>query len=363
LQPGVFIQNQPGLPGFASSFPASFGLEQEHFILKNGAAPSPADVVELFTRLARRGLGVYERPTDGTAGVVALETRSGRLEIKTDGFTHVLEVAFPPLRYPSELLTLYNEVWGGIRQEIEPLGLALQMGGCLPDELVDRQSFPVSADSLERQRVLLTREMPHEPFSVDLLSAVMCATHVHLPAASPGVYGLLPFLYSYEYLIPLLFSTSHEFRGQTAHCVRPLMYRDSFTDSYPATAFPVQVPDSLDAHRALIAASHPFVRDYSFIVPRSFGTVEFRTACAQDSAQAALELTALYIAIWHLAQHGVMSAVANPCAHFYRVCELGLAGCVANVGEDIGRLKTVCEQLPAAWAVYAGQALARFQSR
>lgn len=360
MQPGILMQNQSGLPGVATAFPASFGLEQEHFILKAGAAPAPADIVELFTRLARRGLGAYKQPTDGTAGIVALETKSGRLEIKTDGFTHVLEVAFPPLCYPAELFTFYDEAWGGIRQEIEPLGLTLHPGGCLLEELADRQSFPVSADSLERQRVLLTREMPAQPFSVDLLSAMMCATHVHLPARGPGVYRLLPFLYSYEYLIPLLFSTSHEFRGQTAHCVRPLMYRDSFADSYPATAFPVQVPDSPDAHRALIAASRPFVRDYSLIVPRSFGTIEFRTACAQPSAQAALELTALYIAIWHLAQHGVTSAVANPRAHFYRVCELGLAGCDANVGEDVSRLKTVCEQLPSAWAVYGLQALKRF---
>jgi hypothetical protein len=360
MQPGVFLQNQSGMPGIAASFPTSFGLEQEHFILKNGAAPSPGDIVELFTRLSRRGLGVYERTTDGTAGVVALVTRSGRLEIKTDGFTHVLEVAFPPLRYPSEMLMLYDEAWGGILQEIEPLGLALQMGGCLSNELTDRQSFPVSADSLERQRVLLTREIPQERFSVDLLSAVMCATHVHLPATSPGVYRLLPFLYSYEYLIPLLFSTSHEFNGQQAHCVRPLMYRDSFADSYPATAFPVHIPDAPDAHQALIAASHPFVRDYSFIVPRSFGTVEFRTACAQPSAQAALELTALYIAIWHLAQAEIMSAVANPRAHFYRVCEVGSVGVDAAVSADITRLKTVCEQLPSAWAGYGLAALARF---
>lgn len=218
----------------------------------------------------------------------------------------------------------------------------------------------MSAQSLERQEILLTREMPQAPFSIDLFSAVMCATHVHLPATSPGVYGLLPFLYSYEYLIPLLFSTSHAFRGQSAHCVRPLMYRDSFTDSYPATAFPVQVPDSPDAHRALIAASYPFVRDYSFIVPRSFGTVEFRTACAQDSARAALELTALYIAIWHLSRQGVMSAVPNPRDHFYRVCELGLTGCDANAGKDVGRLRIVCEQLPDVWAGYGLGALGRF---
>lgn len=360
MQSGVFLQNQSALPGLATLFPASFGLEQEHFILKAGAAPNPADIVELFTRLSCRGLGAYKQPTDGTAGVVALETQSGRLEIKPDGFTHVLEVAFPPLQHPAEMLMLYDEVWGGIWQEIEPLGLTLQMGGCLPHELADRHSFPVSAQSLERQEVLLTRKMPQAPFSIDLFSAVMCATHVHLPATSPGVYGLLPFLYSYEYLIPLLFSTSHEFNGQTVHCVRPLMYRDSFADSYPATAFPVQVPDSPDAHRALIAASHPFVRDYSFIVPRSFGTVEFRTACAQPSAQAALELTALYIAIWHLAQQGIVSAVAEPRAHFYRVCELGLAGSAGNVVEDVARLKLVCEQLPSAWAVYGLQALKRF---
>ena len=93
-----FFQNQSGLSGLNSLFPASFGLEQEHFILKAGAAPAPADIVELFTRLSRRGLGVYSKPTDGTAGIVALETRSGRLEIKPDGFTHVLEVAFLPLQ-------------------------------------------------------------------------------------------------------------------------------------------------------------------------------------------------------------------------------------------------------------------------
>ncbi len=361
MQSRFLPQNQPGFSGPDSFFPASFGLEQEHFILKDGAAPNSDDIVELFNRLSRRGLGVYNKPTDGTAGVVALETRFGRLEIKTDGFTHVLEVAFPPLRYPAELITLYDDAWGGIRQEIEPMGMTLQMGGCLPNELADRQSFPVSADSLKRQQILLTREMPQALFSVDLLSAVMCATHVHLPATSPGVYGLLPVLYSYEYLIPLLFSTSHEFRAQTAHCVRPLMYRDSFADSYLVTAFPVQIPNSPDAHQALIAASHPFVRDYSFIVPRSFGTVEFRTACAQDSAQAALELTALYIAIWHLAQQGVMSTIADPRSHFYRVCELGLAGSDGNVTEDIARLKLVCEQLLPAWAMYGLGALGRFQ--
>lgn len=338
---------------------SSFGIEQEHFLLKAGDVPTADDIVTLFIRLAKRGLGSYVQPTDGTAGMVVRKMALGQLEIKTDGCTHVLEVAFPPLCHPAELLALYEETWGSIREEIIPLGLTLIEGGCLPNELGNYQKFPVSAEAQSRQQRLMMRPMPQKQFSVALLSTVMAATHVHLPTTDTSDYALLPFLYSYEYLVPLLFSRSHEFRGHQAQCVRALMYRDSFADSYAATAFPTRIPNSPESHQALVDASESFVRDYSFIVPRSFGTLEFRTACAQPSAEEALQLTALYMSIWQLAQGRQLSAVLAPRDHFYRVCELGAAGLDPNAAIDVAHLWVMSQHLPDPWKPYADRVLRR----
>lgn len=339
----------------------SVGVEQERFILKHGVAPTCTDITNLLARMARKGVCSYQLSSDHTAGIATRTTPWGTLDIKPDGFTHVLEVAFPPVPTPTIFESMHAETWGYIREAAQQEGLYFSDIGCLPDHLPNEQAFPVSALAADRQGKLLKRPLPTRTFGSVMLSSVMAATHVHLPAlrSSASTMALIPVLYSYEYLVPWLFSRSRQFRGHWAHCVRPLIYRDSFADSYRAAGFPVRVPNSLETYDQLVADSESFVRDYSFIVPRSFGTVEFRTACSQASVEAILELIGLYRAIWQLALLGEFSAVPDSRSHFYAVCEHGSAVVDPAAQSDLERLRTVSESLPDEWAVFARRALSR----
>jgi hypothetical protein len=66
-----------------------------------------------------------------------------------------------------------------------------------------------------------------------------------------------------------------------AHCLRLLLIQDGFEDAYCFFGFPKSLPKNETEYEKQKNAATGLFRDYSLVVPRSFGTWEFRSACCQ----------------------------------------------------------------------------------
>lgn len=328
----------------------TIGVEQEHFVFRNGLPPQPADMEALFRMLTAKGFAVCDYRHDGTIGAVSQPTSSGPVIIKNDGCTHVLEVAFPPLFHPGHLRTLYEDVWGSLQASLDRLGMTIQYGGCLEQLPPGTVLYPPTEAAQRRQQKLLKRPLPDAPFAVSSLSPVMCATHIHIGLPDALRFRLLPTLYRYEYLVPLLYSTSPSFRNQSVHCARPLIYRDSFQSDYQACAFPADIPTNSSSYQQMLHRTTPFIRDYTFIAPREFGTLEFRTSCSQTHVQPILELIGFRLAAILLALQSPIGQTPKGMHYFfYEVCRSGPAAAADLLEGDLNRLGRIADKLPAAY--------------
>ncbi|MBL0941238.1 MAG: hypothetical protein IBJ00_00680 [Alphaproteobacteria bacterium] len=309
---------------YTSSFSPLFGLEQEHFIFKDGVPPTKKDVEDFFILLNNYGYLVQVRNEEGKIGAIAKNTKYGLITIKNDFCTHILEVAFPPLQNLLNLEILYVETWNLISSQLRRLGIKIHYGGVLKELPNNTILYTPDQSAALRQSRLIQREVPSLKYSEVKFFAVICATQIHLNVHESQLYIYLDRLYSFEYLIPLLFSTSKIFLNHHAHCVRPLIYRDSFKSCYQAFAYPYIIPDSREKYNGMIKSSVSYLKDYSFIVPRrDLGTIEFRTACAQTDVKRIIELIVLRYAIFLIAQN--FRSHSSTCSSFlfYKVCENG----------------------------------------
>jgi hypothetical protein len=228
------------------------------------------------------------------------------------------------VRTADELKTIVDNVEEKLSRSIMSCGLRRRSGAVLeriPDHTV---IVPCNAESELRIARLLARELPRAPFAHRMFDAAICATQVHLDVLDDGLYSLLPGLYAIEYLVPLLFANGSTFAGQHAHCVRPLIWRDCFSQSYLAHGFPDPVPASAAEHGRLLDATPGFIRDYTLIAPRPMlGSVEFRSACAQDTLARIIELIALRLASYAAARAHQIAPRSGMREHFHDVCDTG----------------------------------------
>lgn len=302
-----------------------FGVEQEHFILKNGKPPQHTDIEDLFNLLRQNGFYPICINGDGKIGTIAKETTHGTLSIKNDFCTHILEVAFPPLSNLNDFICYYEENFETIKAALFSLGMNIEYGGILhtlPNEVI--LYAPNQATTIRQQR-LVNRYVEPKRFSEVKFFAAICATQIHVEMPTNDLYNYLPQLYAYDYLAPLFFSNSKLFNNQRAHCVRPLIYRDSFDLSYRTYGFPSFIPKSQSDYENFIKNSTGFIKDYCLIIPREdLGTIEFRSACAQNSIATILELIVLRILVTYAARYAYQEEPQNIQEQFYKVCETGL---------------------------------------
>jgi hypothetical protein len=302
----------------------SFGIEQEHFFFaSNGGVPERSQLRAFIDAVKHTASSQSLRSNSLDLLAIDLITPLGPVRVKTDFCTHIIEVVFPPLRELNAFELLYENVFDAIHRAAEQTDLEVRLGGSL-DSLPADTILEVGESDQDgkRLRALLGRKMPKTTYAVPMFQAGICATQVHLNILDDSFYDMLPLLYAYEYLIPLLFSNSKSFLGQSAHCVRPLVYRDNFDNDYLAHAYPVKIPTTRGDYESLLTNSQPFIRDYSFICPSKHGTVEFRTGCSQNTSIAVCELIALRIAIYLAAQQRIaVHAYDRRRETFYNVCE------------------------------------------
>ena len=277
----------------------TFGIELERFIFtKEEMPPSLDEINSVFARLLEWGMTV--KAYDREAGLIAIkrELPTGPLVVKNDFCSHIFEVAYPPARTVAEFTAIFQQSEQEIQLVLRDFSIAVRLGGALaamPTTIIYR---PSDSDYVrKRMSQYEKRPVPKRPFSHRNFFAGMSSTHIHLNVLEEPFYPRLPALYSVEYLIPLLYSQSPVFNGCRAHCVRPLMYKDGFAESYRTVAIPDPIPSRPRQYHEFLAASRGFIRDYSFIAPSWHGTVEFRTACSQPTLDEIIELLALRVAI------------------------------------------------------------------
>jgi hypothetical protein len=253
--------------------------------------------------LARRGGYEIRSQTEGQ-GFFCLgqDTSSGYISIKPDFAMHLLEVSLPPRRNEEELRALLQQTLRVLDESLAEAGLYRDERSIVSDpgarfELAEVgrlrgyvEQFPA------RSETSAELYFPHYP-------ALIASTHVHLNVPLDRSLGLMQFMYELEWLAIRLFSKSYFFDGREYGCARVLLYEDSLGESYRLKTVPEKVPTTLDEYVAAFNSSpayfsaDPFfpVRDLSFIRPRHFGTLEFRSACSQSRVEEILDVAAFRV--------------------------------------------------------------------
>jgi hypothetical protein len=276
--------------------------------------------------------------------MVNRDVNGGYISIKNDFCTHILETSLPPKKNLHELEQLFTETWELLDELLEKRGITRSNEASLA--ALPPNWSPIPNPRLEWFKQRRPSAPPSEYWHQNF-GAFICATQIHLNLLGPNFFALLPKLYSFEYLTPLLYTRSPRFDTKQAHCTRPLVYRDNYPTDYIANAFPENIPATAAQYEEMIAKTPGFIRDYTFIAPRKFGTIEFRTGCSQ---QTFFEITAIAA----LKTAGFIAAGMNTSAprtsreDFFEICKTGKIKPQA-LKQDLAELEKAVQQLPEQW--------------
>lgn len=257
------------------------GIEHEFFILKDGLPPSIQDINNLMLKLKSQGFYNFNEKEDPLK--VSKEVESGYIAVNNDFCTHILEIAFPPQSNIEKLFQILNEHYELIKKSLNELGMTIQPGGLI--ELSPEQIIFLPHKKLEwmKQRVV-----PNKSYSHRFLTSKICATQIHIETFKiDTLMQRLDDLYSIEILTPLFYTNS---KTNNAHCVRPLMWRDSFPDEYVFNGFLSEQFNSYQAYHNRFLEIPDCKRDYSLIAPRTNTRIEFRGGCSQPNIESLIEL-------------------------------------------------------------------------
>jgi hypothetical protein len=319
------------------------GLEQERFLVRRGVAASDVQAIAMFdgvAALANAGYapGLGEARRKDEAWIV--NSRHGPVKLSFEGYPHQIEAALPPVVGLSEMIGLHESVWSVI--EASAAGLGLELGEGAHFSAPSHVRLSSTTPPAKRRRFVTFEDASFRAgrFSSATYLASVCATQLHLNSDPDVVFGLLPALYAYMYIVPALFSES---RGPV-HNMRMLVLRDSYPQGYPLALFPSQIPGSALDHARLVGACDGG-RDYSLIAPRSFGTLEFRAADAQTDPDRLAELCAFYVLLVRSASAGLIGPREGADELFWTACESGLPD-ASLLLSDLAAIAATCCRLP-----------------
>lgn len=326
--------------------PIKFGIEQEHFIFKNGKAPEKDEMHMFFYKLNKYGFKTSEINSENNIGTVIKETKNGSVFIKNDFCTHILEIVFPPLENVSDFLSIYDETLSIIQAVLTELGIEIHYGGCLSSLPEKINLYAPNSHTSLRQELLINRQLTLHTLAHPYFFAAMCSTQVHLNIFKSNLYTCLPRLYAYDYIAILLFSNSKNFNGFLAHCVRPLLYKYNFQNDYLVNGYPEKIPASFAEYENMLATAKNLIKDYSLIIPREkFGTIEFRSNCSQNSVNEIISLIALRIALVRVAEKYEPDNQINYRFHYYKICESHSIP-IELLKKDIVKIKSIMHSVP-----------------
>jgi gamma-glutamylcysteine synthetase len=271
------------------------GVEQEFFIFgSNGETPTLEKMGEFFRFLGTLGYRLSSFSMDGLPQSANFDYEFGYVSVKNDFCTHIIEFALPPVSDPLQFSEIYLKTLNDIETALKSILLSIRKGSTLPTFPSDTVFIP-GHSRLEwfRGREL---PLPKSHLTHRFFTTMMCATQVHLNISSNTFYRLLPSLYALDVIVPLVFANGTNFNGEIAHCPRVIAWCQNFPEKYLAAGYPENIPDNGNKYEKMIANSADFQRDYTLITPRQSGSVEFRSACSQDSLESILQLIAFRIA-------------------------------------------------------------------
>lgn len=299
-----------------------FGVEQEFILLKNkGDVPSDQDIDRLYQLFMKEGFDINERNEEGKITGIEKQMPYGIVEIKCEVCTHILEIVFPPLSETKDFIFLYKAVYKLLQEILGSLNLCCLQRSVLPEF---PENYIIRTGEEVKKRFLVLDDKEEESYSADFFPILISSTQIHLNILDSNLYKDLHKYYDFEYLFPLFFSNSEHYDQLSAHCLRPLLYRDNFPLNNSANSFPKVIPKSESAYIKQFDRCDPVHRDYSFICPRpELGTVEYRTACTQNDPNQILEMIALRAGIHSLIKAGTVTEFRNSREVFYDVCESG----------------------------------------
>ncbi|WP_161962337.1 hypothetical protein [Nocardioides speluncae] len=321
------------------------GVEEERFVLVDGRAPATAEFRALITELARRG-GYAVAEVGTTAGPLLearRETPTGRVTVKHDYGTHLVEVAYPPVSTRDELVALYAEVWDGLRPAAEATGVDFLDTSYLAD-LPAGYVYAEHDMYAARTERLIGRPLPPAPLAAPHFLAHLAATQVTIEVDPEWLVAHLPAAYSLLYLVPSTFSRPQQVGGRSYRAARPPAYRDNLPH-HPLAGVPRELPSTLADYRRTQADVPLGLRDYSFFSIRDNGLVEVRVGDALPTAGAVADLVALVLGLVRYAADAAPSAA--PADEFYRFCEDGTLPDRAR--EDLAAMSEAIDALPLAW--------------
>lgn len=128
------------------------------------------------------------------------------------------------------------------------------------------------------------------------------------------------------------------------HCLRPLINAHAFLDTYRANGIPNPIPRSLKEYQKLLDTTQNLIRDYSFITFSHFGTIEFRSACSQNTLSSIIQLISLRMAILQYCIQDPKGREIAP-SIYWNVCEKGLVP-KDIIKDDLKNLSNIQNPLP-----------------
>ncbi len=291
------------------------GVEHEFFLYgMNGAPASHGTSQQFFQALAADGwqLVSTREALLGTYYVACTRTHvEGRVTIKYEHHPHLLEVVLPPVTNLRAYPDLWSAVWADVRRACAKRGLAAQ---CEPQCRVRPDDMRLWSDAELPTRLRAYRRRQADTRGVRLdrgaenFSAGIASTQIHVggmpwiqdASVVNDLYRMEPDMLMAEVALLVSSGQSRSVLGQRwkAYC------RGGFG---PLVGFPdfrswsigrwvsalLQAPHLEDRIPASPECYLRSARDNQVIKPRTFGTLEFRSAPAQASPANMWALAAL----------------------------------------------------------------------
>lgn len=227
---------------------------------------------------------------------IGIDTHLGFISIKPDFAYNILEVSFPPRNSPSELFELIDSTLIFLDKILNSQRVFRQ-----PTSVLNNPNLDFEFVHLPRLKNYLesfdTRIPTSPPFHWPWFPAFISSTQIHLNILEVDTFKNLKLLYEPEWLTIPLFSNCQQFNGLSCKHTRTLLYEETFGPEYKLVTIPDPIPTNIQEYVNLFNSSRqifpadPFfpVRDYTYVRPRSLGTVEFRSICSQLTTESIME--------------------------------------------------------------------------
>jgi hypothetical protein len=277
-----------------------FGIETEYIVRHKLDRERYLSRMEFETvcNTLKSKYGYKSRSVDDIARL-SIDTELGFVCIKPDFAYNILEISYPPRRAPDELRDLIEKITDQIDTSLSEIGFTRAESSVVP-----RTPFNFDLVEFERHSLWLTfftkRNEKSSPFFFPEYPAMTAATQVHLNILDETFFARLPLMYELEWFAVSRFSKSRIFNEQKNTCSRVLLVDTTLGKDYPLRTVPSKVPNSIEQYLDLLLQTpkyfpkDPFYpsKDYTFIRPRPFGSVEFRSTCSQSSVEDQLKICA-----------------------------------------------------------------------